>query len=126
MKYIITVLISALLISCGGGGGSTTPTDPTISNFVIIPASGIAGTTVTITVSHDYSSTNGLSTAYYTDEDGEVTTVDERACTSSFSACFITVNASLTSTKGTYSVSLYVVDTKGNKSNTLSSTFTVT
>lgn len=127
MKYLITVLISILLISCSaGGGGSTTPTDPSVSNFVVVPATGVAGTIVTLTFSFDYTSTNGLNTATYTDSGGVSFFVDARACTSSFSSCVVTVNIPLDPTKETFSITLNVVDTKGNRSNTLSANFTAT
>lgn len=127
MKRLIVIAIALLLVSCsGGGGGSTTPTDPLISNFAILPATGIGGTTVTIALWFDYNSTNGLSNATYTDSDGDTLVVDARACTSGSLSCVVEVVVVLDTTKGTSPVTLSVVDTKGNKSNTISANFITT
>lgn len=126
MKKITILLMLILLTACSGGGSSTTPTDPTISNFSILPATGIGGTTVTMALWFDYTSTNGLSNATYTGSKGNALVVDARACASGSFSCVVEVVLVLDTEKGTSLVKLSVVDASGNISNTIYADFIIT
>ncbi|MGR3178728.1 MAG: hypothetical protein ACUZ8E_11785 [Candidatus Anammoxibacter sp.] len=128
MKKLLLIVLAVAVMGCsgGGGGGTTSPTDPSASNLAIAPNTASAGSTVVIGFSFNYSSTNGLSTLTYTYE-GTSTTLDASACTSAFTQCLgLLVNATLSSTVGPITITTFVTDTAGNKSNTSSVTLTQT
>lgn len=127
MKRLIVIAVALLLLSCsGGGGGTTSPSDPLLSSFSISPATGVGGTTATFLLEFVYTSTNGLSTATYTDADGDALVVYAAACIAGTFSCTVSVTVVLDVKKRTSAVTLFVVDVKGNVSNILSTNFVTT
>lgn len=126
-------IIILLLLACGGGGGGgeSNPVDstPVISNLQFSPTSALqyeGNGTLTVTGTVDFTDQgNDVSTLYIISSDGSVLSSPIEGVSGETSGTIQGVLEADTSTIGTFSTQVYIVDSGGRKSNTLTAIFEV-
>lgn len=140
MKYLVLILTTTLIAGCGGGGGSgVLPSQvqvaPTISNLQYSPKavySNSGGGTATVSAVIDFSDSDGnISTFTISAYDSNNTLLDTQ--TDSIQEVAGTKTGQLelygafdTTVIGTFRFEIFLTDTTGRKSNTLSNTIEIT
>jgi hypothetical protein len=132
MVFFVVIMLG--LAGCGGGGGdqNATQTPPTISSLQYTPATLTVNTLTSVNWQFDYTDTGGdISTGTYTVINPSGVQVFAKTINLTIPAGrntgtqFGTTSNVTFITVGTYTVNMYVTDSAGANSNTLTATFTI-
>ncbi len=129
--YFAIVLGAAALCGCGGGsgGGVSVDSTPSISNLQFSPSSALqydGNGMMTATGTFDFSdSGKDLMTAYLTSSSGATVLASLAAASGQSSGTLQGTVQVDTTTLGQYTFQLYVTDSAGKRSNTLTGTFDI-
>ena len=126
---LLLTLVVAALAACGGGGGGSKNSAPVISNLQISPTSALqydGNGTVSITTSLDFADPGkDLATFYINSSDGDSISGDITGVAGTASGSIEGTVDVDTTQLGHFTFQVYVTDSSGNRSNTLSGAFDV-
>ena len=134
--FLLLVVALAFLVSCSGGsssGGSTTPVNgsaPELKSMTIAPNSAQRDTVVQVNFAFDFSDNDGDldgGSINFSDATGTQTIVVPASYAGHKTGTGVgQITTKTSSTPGQYTYTAWLLDKKGNKSNTVTVTFTVT